>query len=197
MRAGPPAAEGRTRPRPFRGSIMGRPAPTRLDGGDRLRLPAEPPPSPGEGEKESPARRLSRACRRSDRPSWTSCSRPFQPDVHAAERGSSISCRSSAMMSQPSIPFLMGSHHSRRASGITELHRLGRAQDAQDLGDARLARGGLHLASSHGLRSRSDSACGLHGAYDRRRPTPACDLDASLRRPREGGRSRILRACPS
>jgi len=42
LRAGAPAAEGGTRPRPLRGPLLDRPAPARADDHDRLRLPAAP-----------------------------------------------------------------------------------------------------------------------------------------------------------
>src|SRR3712207_4875516 len=42
LRAGAPADEGRTRPRPLRGALLGRAAPPRPDGAGRLRLPAAP-----------------------------------------------------------------------------------------------------------------------------------------------------------
>src|SRR5215217_6369105 len=43
LRAGAPANEGGPRPRPLRGAVLGRPAPPRPDGADRLRLPAASP----------------------------------------------------------------------------------------------------------------------------------------------------------
>src|ERR687894_250481 len=42
LRAGAPADEGGARPRPLRGTVLGRAAPSRPDGADRLRLPAAP-----------------------------------------------------------------------------------------------------------------------------------------------------------
>jgi hypothetical protein len=70
VRAGAPAAEGGTRPRPLRGPVLDRPAPPRAHGDARLRLPPAPPPRGGEaGGKGAPEPDLrpSPACPRSRR----------------------------------------------------------------------------------------------------------------------------------
>ena len=52
LRAGPPADERRTRPRPFRGPILARPSPTRAHDNDRVRLPSASSPHPSEAGKK-------------------------------------------------------------------------------------------------------------------------------------------------
>lgn len=70
--AGASATQGRARSGPLRGPIMERPASTRADVHDRLRLPSVPPPPAGQrGEKESQDRRCDRACQKSGKPSLT------------------------------------------------------------------------------------------------------------------------------
>ncbi len=72
LRAGPSATQGRARPRPLRGTVMERPAPTRTDVHDRARLPPVTSAQAGQrGEKESRVRGRSPACQRSDKPSLT------------------------------------------------------------------------------------------------------------------------------
>lgn len=58
MRAGSPATERGTRPRPFRRAVMDRPAPTCADGMDRLRLSPAPAPrrTSSDGAKKTPTR---------------------------------------------------------------------------------------------------------------------------------------------
>ena len=104
LRAGAPAAQGRTRPRPLRGPIMDRPAPARAHDHDRLRLPPVPPPQPGErGKKEPQAHRLSRACRLSGRPSSQPSPSHHQPDVpHCCKLLHLKICQSSARLRNPS-----------------------------------------------------------------------------------------------
>jgi len=69
LRASPPAAQGRTWPRPLRRPILAWPASPRAHDDDRLRLPAKPPPRRGErGKKESAKGRPSRHCPRSAAP---------------------------------------------------------------------------------------------------------------------------------
>ena len=81
VRAGAPADEGGTRPRPLRGPILDGPAPARLDDHDRLRLPPVPP-SPGRwGKKGSREGRLSRAS-----PPSAARSPPFYRSRHNAVR---------------------------------------------------------------------------------------------------------------
>ena len=58
LRASPPATEGGTGPRPFRGAVMDRTAPTRAHDDDRICLPAIAPSRSGEtGRKKSTAHR--------------------------------------------------------------------------------------------------------------------------------------------
>ena len=63
------------RPRPFRRSILGGPAPTRADDHDRLRVPAAPAPRycSKTGEKGAPVHHQSRACPPCATPSWRAC----------------------------------------------------------------------------------------------------------------------------
>src|SRR5215813_792694 len=69
LRASPPAAQGRTRPRPLRRPILAWHAPPRAHDDDRLRLSAKPPPRRRErGKKESAKDRSSRHCPRSGAP---------------------------------------------------------------------------------------------------------------------------------
>src|SRR5271170_8179105 len=64
LRAGSPAAQGRTRPRPLRRPLMARSSSPRADGHDRLRLPPASSPRRRErGKKESPPAPLNRRCR--------------------------------------------------------------------------------------------------------------------------------------
>src|SRR5271157_4591135 len=70
LRAGAPAAQGRTRPRPLRRPLMARPSSPRADDHDRLRLPPASSPRRRErGKKESPPALLSRRCRPYEKPS--------------------------------------------------------------------------------------------------------------------------------
>ena len=70
LRAGPSAAQGRTRPRPLRRPLMARSSSPCADGHDRLRLPPASSPRRRErGKKESPPARLSRRCRPFEKPS--------------------------------------------------------------------------------------------------------------------------------
>src|SRR5215204_5649096 len=65
MRAGSPAAEGRTWPRSLRRPILERPTPARSHEHDRLRIPATSAPgSSAAGKKRGSAHPLSRACPR-------------------------------------------------------------------------------------------------------------------------------------
>src|SRR5277367_3970327 len=64
LRAGSPAAQGRTRPRPLRRPLMARSSSPRADGHDRIRLPPASSPRRRErGKKEAPAGHLSQRCR--------------------------------------------------------------------------------------------------------------------------------------
>src|SRR5271168_1530083 len=64
LRAGSPAAQGRTRPRPLRRPLMARSSSPCADDHDRLRLPSASSPRRRErGKKESPPARLNRRCR--------------------------------------------------------------------------------------------------------------------------------------
>src|SRR5208337_4493848 len=58
LRAGAPAAQGRTRPRPLRRPLMARSLPPRLDDHDRLRFPPASPPRRSERGKKNPRRPL-------------------------------------------------------------------------------------------------------------------------------------------
>ena len=70
LRAGSPAAQGRTRPRPLRRPLMARSSPPRADDHNRLRLPPSSSPRRRErGEKKSRPARLNRPCRPYEKPS--------------------------------------------------------------------------------------------------------------------------------
>ena len=53
LRAGPPAAERGTRPRPLRGAILARPPPSCADDDDRIRLPSASSPQKSEAGKKN------------------------------------------------------------------------------------------------------------------------------------------------
>ncbi len=98
LRAGAPAAQAGTRPRPLRGALLDRPAPACADDLHRLRLPAAPSPRraapSGVGEKCRAAfrdRHHHRACRRCAAPSWRACSQisSRRSDARTADAGSS------------------------------------------------------------------------------------------------------------
>src|SRR3712207_2126723 len=96
LRAGAPANEGRTRSRPLRGAILGRPAPPRPDGADRLRLPAAPPATaqwPAGGKPAPPVRHPDRPCPPSVARCWLSS--PPSPDCDAPNAVKSSSCTGS------------------------------------------------------------------------------------------------------
>src|ERR687894_416494 len=92
LRAGAPADEGGARPRPLRGTVLGRAAPSRPDGADRLRLPAAPA-APAEwpaGEKSAPpARHPTRPCPPFVRRALPASPPPSGCDVPDAARSSS------------------------------------------------------------------------------------------------------------
>ena len=68
LRAGPSAAERRTRPRPLRGTFLAGPSPSCAHDHDRLRLPPASPPHKSEaGKKESTGRRLNHVTGRAPR----------------------------------------------------------------------------------------------------------------------------------
>ena len=72
LRAGSPAAQGRTRPRPLRRPLMARASSPCADDHDRLRLPPASSPRRRErGKKESPGARLSRRSRPYEKPSFS------------------------------------------------------------------------------------------------------------------------------
>src|SRR6516164_9311596 len=81
-----PAAEGRTRSRSLRGSILARPASSCVNDDDRLRLPpASPARNRKTGKKESTGHRLNRPYPPCVRPS--SNSSPGRNDARTAENG--------------------------------------------------------------------------------------------------------------
>ena len=90
LRAGSPAAQGRTRPRPLRRPLMARSSSPRADGHHRLRLPPASPPRRREwGKKNRPPARLSRRCPPFDGPSsspWPAL-RPIDVPIAADEPG--------------------------------------------------------------------------------------------------------------
>src|SRR4029434_10029254 len=89
LRAGAPAAQGRTRSRLLRGPIMARPAPTCLDDDDRLRLPPVSPAKDSKaGKKESTGRRQSRLCPLSAKTSSHSSLDHRCSDARTAKNGS-------------------------------------------------------------------------------------------------------------
>src|SRR5918997_1236528 len=92
LRAGAPADEGRTRPRPLRGALLGRAAPPRPDGADRPRLPAAPAASaewPAGGKTAPPVRHPARPCPPSAAPCWPNSPPSSGCDVPNAARSSS------------------------------------------------------------------------------------------------------------
>src|SRR6185437_3252459 len=101
LRAGPPADERRTRPRPFRGPILARPSPTRAHDNDRVRLPSASSPHPSEaGKKESTVHRPNQACRPYVTPSSISspdhCSDARTAEDRSTACGIKAICQSSA-----------------------------------------------------------------------------------------------------
>ena len=101
LRAGAPASERGAWPRPFRGTILDRPAPPCPDDNDRLRLSAVAPARRGRrGKKELSDHRRNRACQPCGRPSSTFSCIPRQRLVQTAPSYSDPSvrliCQSSA-----------------------------------------------------------------------------------------------------
>src|SRR5208282_6383655 len=85
LRAGSPAAQGRTRPRPLRRPLMARSSSPCADGHDRLRLsPASSPRRRERGKKESPLVRLNRRCPPSEKPSSPPWPALRPTDAHTA-----------------------------------------------------------------------------------------------------------------
>src|SRR5262245_25024680 len=89
LRASSSAIERGTRPRPLRGTIVGRPSSSCAHDNDRLRLaPASPPHQRAAEKKESTDRRPNQACRPCDTPSSRSSSDRRHGYALIAEYGS-------------------------------------------------------------------------------------------------------------
>src|SRR5271170_3075948 len=89
LRAGPPAAERGTRPRPLRGAILARPPPACAHDDDRVRLPSASSPQNSEaGKKESTDRRLNQVYRPCVTPSSHSSIDCHRNVARTAESGS-------------------------------------------------------------------------------------------------------------
>src|SRR3981081_3287174 len=88
LRTGSPTAEGRTRSRSLRGTILARPSPPCAHDYDRVRLPPASPPSNGKaGKKESTGHRPSRPCQSCATPSSNSSLDHRRRDAGIAENG--------------------------------------------------------------------------------------------------------------
>src|SRR5262245_8418519 len=88
LRAGSPAAEGRTRPRPLRGPILAGPASSCAHDDDRLCFPPVSSAQSGKaGQKESTGRRLNRLCQPSAKPSSNSSLGHHRNDARTAGNG--------------------------------------------------------------------------------------------------------------
>src|SRR4029453_13464838 len=88
LRAGPPAAEGRTRPRSLRGTVLARPASSCTHDHDRLRVP---PVSPAQNstaqKKEATGLHRNRLCPPYATPSSNSSLDHRRSDPRTAESG--------------------------------------------------------------------------------------------------------------
>src|SRR4030081_543872 len=88
LRTGSPTAEGRTRSRSLRGTILARPSPPCAHDDDRVRLPpASPPCNCKAGKKESTGHRPSRPCQPCATPSSNSSLDHRRSDARIAENG--------------------------------------------------------------------------------------------------------------
>src|SRR5271169_5153181 len=93
LRAGPPAAERGTRPRPLRGAILARPSPSCAHDDARIRLPSVSSPQKSEaGKKESTDRRLNQVCQPCVTPSPSSSLDCHLNVARTAEGGSARKC---------------------------------------------------------------------------------------------------------
>src|SRR3982074_2139209 len=88
LRTGSPTAEGRTRSRSLRGTILARPSPPCAHDDDRVRLPPASPPCNCKAEKkESTGHRPSRPCQPCATPSSNSSLDHRRSDARIAENG--------------------------------------------------------------------------------------------------------------
>src|ERR1700704_6387789 len=88
LRTGSPTAEGRTRSRSLRGTILARPSPPCAHDDDGVRLPpASPPCNCKAGKKESTGHRPSRPCQPCATPSSNSSLDHRRSDARIAENG--------------------------------------------------------------------------------------------------------------
>ena len=88
LRAGSPAAEGRTRSRSLRGTILARPSPSCAHDDDRICLPpASPPFNSKAGKRKSTGHRPSQLCQPCATPSSNSSLDHHRSDVRIAENG--------------------------------------------------------------------------------------------------------------
>src|SRR4030088_116563 len=88
LRTGSPTAEGRTRSRSLRGTILARPSPPCAHDDDRVRLPpASPPCNCKAGKKESTGHRPNQPCQPCATPSSNSSLDHRRSDARIAENG--------------------------------------------------------------------------------------------------------------
>ncbi len=123
VRAGPPAVEGGTGPRPLRGPLLDWPAPARADDVHRLRLPAAPAPGwarpDGWGKKRWLAyrdRHRLRACPPCGRPSSAACSSASSHRCDARTVAAASGCRLTSKC-PGSVRGCYGMQRSRRPCG--------------------------------------------------------------------------------
>ena len=110
LRAGAPADERGTRPRPLRGALLGGAAPTHDDDDDRSRVPAAPSPSRGRaGEKGGPDHPRSPVCPPCGPLASLTCSAPeHHRDARTAESRSTRFLRQNC---QSSVSLSVGAAH--------------------------------------------------------------------------------------
>src|SRR3982074_1594655 len=120
LRTGSPTAEGRTRSRSLRGTILARPSPPCAHDDDRVRLPpASPPCNCKAGKKESTGHRPSRPCQPCATPSSNSSLDHRRSDARIAENGFATSSggSKSAKVVLDFLPF----DRRRNTSGVLAL----------------------------------------------------------------------------
>src|ERR1700704_563705 len=134
LRTGSPTAEGRTRSRSLRGTILARPSPPCAHDDDRVRLPpASPPCNCKAGKKESTGHRPSRPCQPCATPSSNSSLDHRRSDARIAENGfatSSGGSKSAKVVLGPGTKHRLWSSASRlgRAEIVAQSLERGRAQ---------------------------------------------------------------------
>src|ERR1700727_2251933 len=133
LRASPPAAQGRTWPRPLRRPILAWPAPPRAHDDDRLRLPAKPPPRRGErGKKESAKGRPSRHCPRSAAPCspFSLARRPIDVPI-AGEPSEDTSNKSAKVVIEAKLVVLDAHMERAQARRMMVLKLIGEVREAR------------------------------------------------------------------